>query len=80
MEINTEAIMSMEQMAQQVLRLPEEARNEFYDILLQNGLTEEDVNTIKKCVGFYHLMTNESFHKAARQAVCDSLYNTFRNE
>ena len=80
MEINTEAIMSMEQMAKQVLRLPEEARNEFYQILLQNGLTEEDVNTIKKCVGFYHLMTNESCYKAVRQAVCDSLYNTFRNE
>ena len=79
MEINAEAIMSMEQMAQQVLRIPEEARNEFYQILLQNGLTEEDVDTIKKCVGYYRLMTDTRFHDAARQAVCENLYNIFRN-
>lgn len=80
MEINAEAIMSMEQTAKQIILLPEEARKEFYEILLQNGLTEEDVNTIKKCVGFYHLMTDQSCYKAVRQAACDSLYNTFRNE
>lgn len=80
MDINVEAIMSMEQMARQILLLSEEARNEFYEILLQNGLNEEDVNTIKKCVGFYHLMTDESCYKAVRTAVCDSLYNAFRNE
>ena len=74
--MNIEAIESMEHLAKQVLRMSEEKQNEFFD-RLKETLSEDDILTIKKCVGFYHLFTSPSFYKAMQTSLGEQLYNEF---
>ena len=73
---NYVAIKNMEDFAAMVLKLPEEAQNEFFKTL-EGQLGTEDVETLKKCVTVYKLMTNERYYKAVQDAVGETIYNHF---
>lgn len=66
--MNVEAIKSMEDFARQVLRLPKEKQNEFFESLSQK-LNAEDVLTLKKCVGIFHIMTDETLYKTVKKSL-----------
>lgn len=73
---NYVAIKNMEDFATMMLKLPEEAQNEFFKTL-EGQLGTEDVETLKKCVTVYKLMTNERYYKAVQDAVGETIYNHF---
>ena len=74
--MNVNAIESMENFAKQVLRLPEESRNEFFESL-KSYLSDEEILTLKKCVGIYHIMTEPSLYKAMEKSLGEQLYKEF---
>lgn len=74
--MNVSAIEGMEYFARQVLRLPEERRNEFFEAL-KTILTEEEILMLKKCVGLYHIMTEPTLYKAMEKSLGEQLYKEF---
>lgn len=74
--MNYTAIKNMEDFAAMVLKLPEEAQNEFFKAL-EGQLGTEDIEVLKKCVTVYKLMTNERYYKAVQDAVGETIYNHF---
>lgn len=74
--MNVNAIESMENLAKQVLKLSEESRNEFFESL-KAILSDEEISTLKKCVGIYHIMTEPSLYKAVENSLADQLYKEF---
>ena len=74
--MNVNAIESMENFAKQVLKLPEESRNEFFESL-KSFLSDEEILTLKKCVGIYHIMTEPSLYKAIEKSLGEQLYKEF---
>lgn len=77
--MNVEAIKSMENFARTINRLPQEAQNEFFKSL-EESLTAEEIETLKKCVTVYKLMTDASFYKATQKALCETLYKEFNEQ
>lgn len=72
---------NMEQFAKTVLGLPEDGQTAFYKMLEESeDLTPEDIETIKKCVSAYKLMTNTSLYKAAQTATGEALYEHFSSK
>jgi hypothetical protein len=74
--MNVNAIKSMENFAKQVLMLPENKQNEFFEGL-KEILSEDEVLTLKKCVGIYHIMTNETLYKAVEKSLAEEFYKEF---
>ena len=77
--MNVTAIASMENFAKSVLTLSQEAQDEFFTKLEEN-LTFEEIETLKKCVSVYKLMTNATFYNAMKKAVGEQLYEEFNNQ
>lgn len=74
--MNVNAIESMENFAKQVLRLPEESRNEFFESL-KEFLSDDEILMLKKCVGIYHIMTEPTLYKAMEKSLGEQLYKEF---
>lgn len=74
--MNVAAIESMETFARTVLRLSPEGQALFFENLTES-LSNEEIETLKKCVASYKLMTNAAFYRAAQQAVGEQLYKEF---
>lgn len=66
--MNVAAIESMEEFARTVGRLSQEAQNKFFERLAET-LSDEEVETLKKCVGIYRLMTTPSLYKGMQKAL-----------
>ena len=77
--MNVTAIKSMEDFARTVLTLPQEAQDNFFESLAES-LNAEDINTLKKCVAAYKLVTDPTFYKATQKAVGEQLYKEFNNQ
>jgi hypothetical protein len=75
-KMNVAAIESMEEFARTVLKLPQDAQKAFFEKLAET-LSEAEVETLKKCVGIYHLMTTPSLYKGMQKALGDELYKEF---
>ena len=73
---NYTAIKNMEDFAAMMLKLPEEAQNEFFKTL-EGQLTTEEVETLMKCVSVYRLMTDSKYYKAIQDATGEMIYNHF---
>lgn len=74
--MNVAAIESMERFARTVLRLPQEAQKNLFEKLAET-LSEAEVETLKKCVGIYRLMTTPSLYKGMQKALGEVLYEEF---
>ena len=77
-EMNIAAIASMETFARTVLKLSPEGQNIFFESLA-DSLSAEEIETLKKCVASYKLMTSVAFYRAAQQAVGEQLYKEFNS-
>lgn len=75
-KMNVAAIESMENFARTVLRLSQEAQNNMFEKLAES-LSAAEIETLKKCVGIYHMMTEPSLYRSAREALAEDLYNEF---
>ncbi len=74
--MNVTAIESMENFAKQVLKLSDEGRNEFFNEL-KEILNDEEISTIKKCVGVYHIMTEPTLYKVVEKSLGEQIYKEF---
>ena len=74
--MNVEAIKAMEEFARTIIKLPEEAKNSFFESL-SKSFNAEEIETLKKCVGIYRLMTTPMLYKAAKEALAEQLYKEF---
>ena len=54
-----------------------ETQKEIYSRLAENGLTNEEINTIRNMVFFHKLYSNEDFYNSVVATIGNSLYNTF---
>lgn len=59
----------MKYIIETVANLNEEMQNKFYEELKNNGLTNEDVETIQKHVFTYKLFNDKAFYNAAEETV-----------
>lgn len=74
--MNVAAIESMEYFAKTVNGLSKEAQTELF-VKLAETLSFEDVETLKRCVGFYRLFTTPSLYRAMQEALGEELYKEF---
>jgi hypothetical protein len=74
--MNVNAIESMENFAKQVLTLPEESRNDFFESL-NAFLNDDEILMLKKCVGIYHIMTEPALYKAIEKSLGEQLHKEF---
>jgi hypothetical protein len=74
--MNVAAIESMENFSRTVLKLPQEAQNKFFEKLSET-LSDVEIETLKKCVGIYRLMTTPSLYKGMQKALGEVLYEEF---
>ena len=77
--MNVAAIKSMEELAETINRFSPEKQNAFFKSL-EESLTAEEIETLKKCVAVYKLMTDASFYKATQKALCETLYTEFNEQ
>lgn len=77
--MNVAAIKSMEDFARTINRLPQEVQDEYFKSL-EESLTTEEIETLKKCVAVFKLMTDASFYKATQKALCETLYKEFNKQ
>jgi hypothetical protein len=75
--MNVTAIKSMEELAQMVLTLRAETQDKFFKSLTEK-LSAEEIETLKKCITCYKLMTNFAFYKATQKALGEELYKEFK--
>ena len=69
--MNAEVAKRMEEMAEMILRIPAERREEAFELLAEaGGLSEEAVQHFREYVFFYHIFTDSRFYKAVEQTVC----------
>lgn len=61
----------MEETAKMILRMPEENREEAYELMKQvGGMTDEQVQGFREYVFYYRMFTDNRFYKAVEQTVC----------
>lgn len=78
--MNIEAIESAENFAKSVLMLPVEAQNEYFKMLPDLGLTEEEVKNLQQYVALFHIFTDPSHYKKVRATVGAMLYETLNSK
>ena len=78
--MNIEAIESAENFAKSVLMLPVEAQNEYFKMLPDLGLTEEEVKNLQEYVCLFHMFTDPSYYKKIQATVGAMLYETFNSK
>ncbi len=75
--MNIEAIERAENFAKNVLKLSPEAQDEYFKMLPDLGLTEEEVKNLKEYVCLFHMFTDASYYKKVQTAVGAMLCETF---
>lgn len=78
--MNIEAIENAENFAKNVLKLSTEAQDEYFKMLPDLGLTEEEVKNLQEYVCLYHMFTDHSYYKKVQAAVGAMLYETFNSK
>jgi hypothetical protein len=69
--MNAEVAKRMEDMAALILKIPEERREEAFELLAtEAALPEEAIQHFRKYVFYYHMFTNHRFYNAVEQTVC----------
>lgn len=75
--MNTTTVKNMEDFSKKVLSLSPEEQESFYK-RLYGVISEEEINTLKKCVEIYKLMTNETFYNDVKEALAQRIYEEAR--
>lgn len=78
--MNIEAIERAENFAKNVLKLSHEAQSEFFKMLPDLGLTEEEVKNLQEYVCLFHMFTDPSYYKKIQATVGAMLYETFNSK
>ena len=75
--MNVTAIKRMETFADTILSIPAEKQDDAWKAL-ETVLTPEELKGLKQYVGFYHLMTDQTFYKAMEKVMGEMIYNELR--
>ena len=78
--MNVEAIERAENFAKNVLKLSPESQDEYFKMLHDLGLTEEEVKNLQQYVALYHMFTDPGYYKKVQTAVGAMLYETFNSK
>lgn len=74
--MNVTAIERMEEFARGVLKLSPEMQVVFFDEMVQNGLmSAEEAEGLKQYVALYHMLTNQRYYNAVREATKEMFLN-----
>lgn len=69
--------MTPNELVKTIAAMDDETQKEIYSRLAKNGLTNEEINTIRNMVFFHKLYSNKEFYNSVVATIGNSLYNTF---
>lgn len=69
--------MNQNEMLAVIAKMDNEAQNNFYNELRNNGFTENDVLVIQEAVFTYKLFMEEGFNQAIKKSMAETLYKEF---
>ena len=69
--------MTPNELVKTIATMDNETQKEIYTRLAKNGLTNEEINTIRNMVFFHKLYNDEEFYNSVVETSGNSLYNTF---
>ena len=78
--MNAEIAKRMEDMAELIIKIPAERREEAFELLAREAnLPEEAIQHFREYVFFYHMFTNNRVYKAVEQTVCSMYMEGMKN-